>query len=97
MIITVGLPFFADWTCSLISVQWCCCLVGNVEECCSLTSFRGRTRFPLFLMLPLLIPTTDSKTVLKERANCAIILAKILSYAPRAGLPQFPEAFPLLK
>ena len=45
-IITV--PFFAHWTCSLISMLWCCCMGGNVWECRSLTSFSGRTRFPLF-------------------------------------------------
>jgi len=43
-IITVA--FFAHWTCSLISMQWWCCMGGNVGECRSLR----RARFP-FLML----------------------------------------------
>ena len=47
-------------------------------------------------MLPLSFNTNyDGKpiTVLKQSAYHAIILAKILSYAPRAGFPQFLEAF----
>jgi len=31
---------------------------------------------------------------IKQSANSAIILAKILSYAPRAGFHNFLEAFP---
>src|SRR6218665_976785 len=45
-------------------------------------SFRGRTRFPLFLMLPLCFNINcDGITVLKQSATTcsAIILAKILS------------------
>src|SRR6218665_2625189 len=52
-IITVA--FFAHWTCSLISMQWCCCICGNVGECRSLTSFCGRMRFPLFLCFFLVV------------------------------------------
>jgi len=60
------------------------------QECGSLTSFRGRTRFPLFLMLPLDFKSNyDGITVLKQSANRAIILAKILCYAPHAGFPNF--------
>ena len=56
-IITVGLAFCAHWTCSLISIQCCCCMGGNVGKCRSLTSIRGRTRFPLLLMLLLSLNT----------------------------------------
>jgi len=94
-IITVA--FFAHWTCSLISMQWCCCKVGDVGECRSQASFRGRTLVPhYFVMLPLSFNTNYdiiTVTVLKQSAIRAIILAKILSYAPRAGLSHFLEAF----
>ena len=36
----------------------------------------------------------DGIAVLKQSANNAIILAQILSYAPRAGLPHFLQASP---
>ena len=50
--------------------------------------------FPLFLMLPLNFNTNyDGITVVKQSANHAIILANILSYAPRAGFPHLLEAF----
>jgi len=56
----------------------------------SLTSFRGRTRFSLFLMLPLSFNTNfDVVTVLKQSAYREIIIGKIVSYAPRAGSPSF--------
>jgi len=38
--------------------------------------------------------TSRSTTVLKQCANRAIIIAKILSYAPHAGFPHFLDAFP---
>src|SRR6218665_2743300 len=47
-----------------------------------------------FLMLPLSFLTNYDGTcipVLKQNANCAIILAKLLSYAPGAGFPHFLE------
>src|SRR6218665_46088 len=90
-------PFFAHWTCSLISRQWCCCLGGNIGECRSLISFRGRMCFPVLLMLPLSLNTNyDGITVRKQSAYRAIILAKILSYASRAEFPHFLKAFPSL-
>jgi len=69
---------------------------GNIGECRSLTSLRGRTRFPLLiLMLRLSFNTNyDAITVLKQSENRAKFVAKILSYAPRAGFPHFLEAFP---
>jgi len=54
-IITV--TFSARWT-WIKSMQWCCCVAGNVGERRSLTSFRGRTRFSLFLMLALSFNTS---------------------------------------
>jgi len=79
---------------------------GNAGECRSLTSFRGRTRFPLVLKLllsfninydgitVLMLPLSfnikyDFIKVLKQSANRAIILAKLLSYAPRAEFRSF--------
>jgi len=48
-----------------------------------------------FVMLPLTFNANyDGITVLKQSAYRAIILAKILSYAHRAGFPNFLEAFP---
>jgi len=42
----------------------------------------------IFLILPLSPKTNyDGITVLKQSANCAIALAKIVSYAPCAGFP----------
>src|SRR6218665_3798420 len=94
----VIVAFFARWTCTLVSMQWCCCMGGNVGECRSHTSFRGRTHFPLFLMLTLSFNTNnDGKTVLKQSANLEIILAKIFSYAPSAGLSHFLEPLPTIK
>ena len=67
------------------------CYMGvSVGECRSPTYFRGRTLFPLFVMLPLSFNSNyDDITVLKQSANRAIILAKILSYSPRARFPHF--------
>jgi len=45
MMITVA--FFAHWTCSLTSMQWCSCMGWNAGVCCSHTSFCRSTRFPL--------------------------------------------------
>src|SRR6218665_2932533 len=64
MIIT--LAFSAHWSCSLISMQWCCYMSGNAGECYSLASFRGITRFPLYLM-SLRSPKPNSPTSLSSR------------------------------
>jgi len=36
----ITITFFAHCTGRLISMQWCCCMGGNVGECRSLTFFR---------------------------------------------------------
>src|SRR6218665_65138 len=70
--------------------KWCCCMGGNVRECRSPTSLRGRTRFPLLFNASLSFNKNyDGTTVLNQSANRAIILAKILYYAPRAGFSHF--------
>ena len=57
--------------------------------------FPRKNAIPTILMLPLSFNTNHNGiTVLKQSANHAIILAKILSYAPRAGFPHFLEALP---
>src|SRR6218665_830386 len=92
-IITVA--FFARWTCRLISMQWYFCMDWTVVECRSLTYFRGRTHFSLFCNVSLSFNANDDGiTVLKQNTNCAVILAKILSYLPRAVSPHFLEALP---
>src|SRR6218665_184032 len=87
--------FFVHFTFSLIGTKRCSSMGRNAPTetlLCSLTSFRGRTSFPLFLMLSLSFKSNyDFITVLILIANCEIglFLAKILSYAPHAGFPHF--------
>jgi len=93
----VTVASFAHWKCSLIGMwQWCSCLCTVQKRWSrrSLTSFRGRTRFQLFLMLPLSFKNNyDGITsVLKQSANCAIILAKILCFCPTSY-----KRFPILE
>src|SRR6218665_1580609 len=82
-------------TCSLISVQWCGCKGRNAGVCRSLISFRGRTRFPLFLMLSLSFKSNyDGITVLKQSANRALILEKDLVLRSSCRVPNFLKAKP---
>src|SRR6218665_704077 len=53
------------------------------------------TRFPLFLMRPLIFKSNYDGTVLKQSADRAIIQAEISSYAPYAGFhTSYIEASP---
>ena len=52
--------------------------------------FPRKNAFPTILMLPLNFKSNDDDiTVLKQSANRAINLAKILCYDPHAGFPHF--------
>ena len=67
--------------------------VGNAVH--SLLS--AENAFPCTQLLMLLLSFNtkyDGIAVLKQSASRAIILVEILSYAPRAGFPQFLKAFP---
>ena len=78
MRIFVTISFFAHWTCSLTSAV---AFGGNAGECRSPTSFRvlERVSHYLFNASPQFKSNYDGITVLKQSANRAIILAKILS------------------
>src|SRR6218665_2635537 len=95
-IITVA--FFAQWTMDMqfnkhaVTLQWCklSCMGGNAGECRSLTSVRGRTCFPLILMLPLSFNTNYEGITVGLSCNNS---SKDLVLRSSCRVPHFIEAF----